>query len=414
MKALRRNKVYRVRLEAISPVHIGSGEEILANYGYIYFPEERKIAVIDDAKLLSVIGEENFHHWLANLEKGVDMAIYLNDIRKLTVRAEDIALRVIHVDEHAPVFKELSNQVIREQLHTGTGIPYLAGSSIKGAIRTALLSTTIKNDPDIDDFFTKNKTIRKRGRRQETRIDVVQNLVDFRGNYNDRTIQQRYFGNHPNEDIFRLLRVGDAHFEKNSTTSVFSKSANKHFGKWKFENRFNQFVECIPSAASTHLNIQFDDILHQYSKDRKYQVNDRSGNRHAVFKNKNTSALELYQLFDTINAYTDEYLAREFDIWNEEWNTHKIIGQYLDFLEDVIQIEVNQADKNTCILRLGWATGFNNITGGWQKHKMEKDHYENLVGLLRPNKPQHLLYPKTRRMTADGIPLGFVKLTIEN
>ena len=61
------NKV-NIHVKALTPVHIGSGNELKGNYEYIFFPKENVIAVISPTKILSKIGVENIDKWIAVID----------------------------------------------------------------------------------------------------------------------------------------------------------------------------------------------------------------------------------------------------------------------------------------------------------------------------------------------------------
>ena len=48
-----------VQIETLSPVHVGSGVELQSNFEYLYFADENCLVVIDDAKVLDILGEDN-------------------------------------------------------------------------------------------------------------------------------------------------------------------------------------------------------------------------------------------------------------------------------------------------------------------------------------------------------------------
>ena len=74
----------------------------------------------------------------------------------------------------------------RQQLRNGTGKPYIPGSSIKGAIRTALLNI----------FLGK---LQRNWREDE--------LKNKRGNFSDKAVQSIIFGKDPNHDFMRFRCV---------------------------------------------------------------------------------------------------------------------------------------------------------------------------------------------------------------
>lgn len=388
---------HKVNIKTLSPVHIGSGEDLQVNYRYIFFPKERVVAILDDNKMLEVIQEENIQHWIDTLDKEEDMLAYLNTNRKLDVTAEMIAARVLRVEGTGPLFDTKKEKNIREQAFTGLGQAMIAGSSLKGAIRTAVLNLHIEEDKS--DFYKKR-----------------QNITNRQGRFSDEHIQSKFLGQDPNHDIFRLLRVGDIHFETGTTECLLTKTINLKGKEWTFKTSTNteQFIECIPTGATAAFNISYNKNLvkganHFYVSDKR----DRNRGYYPLFEGKDVSELELPNLFESINKFTKMMLEEEFKFWEEEKNYPNEVEEYLDYLDSVIYETIEKSDKNTCIIRLGWGTGFNSITGGWQNYKMNDRDLDKVIETQRPKHPTSLLFPKTRRMTEAGMPLGFVQLTLD-
>jgi hypothetical protein len=55
--------------------------------------------------------------------------------------------------------------------------------------------------------------------------------------------------------------------------------------------------------------------------------------------------------------------------------------------------------------------GHHNMTSVWHGELSDDDYYD-LVKFLRPRYLEDIVYPKTTRLLAGGVPLGYVKLTI--
>lgn len=210
-------------ISTLSPVHIGCGED--------YYPTNY---VIDDGLL---------HHFSEEaLLKSLNVT-ELNNLVKLVNEADEDTIRKIQSDiydkkdqlkNHATnavvVSKGLANfyksrigktsqheagnkkvnhklEIARHAFNSHTQIPYFAGSSIKGAIRTALLKNLnqwdnlrqVCNDLEITDeqgrrfYFDKNKEIAN-----DCNKKLQKNLL----NYQDIE-----------EDPFRLLKISDAPYQ---------------------------------------------------------------------------------------------------------------------------------------------------------------------------------------------------------
>ena len=361
-----------VQIETLTPIHVGSGVKLQPNIEFLVFGNE--IAVIDDEKVLSIIGEENIAQWIGIIQKKESLLPYLQK-RKPNLKAEDIALRIIHNKEKHKVGNE-----IHSQIHNGFGLPYLPGSSIKGAIRTAVFANI--------------------ARKAENKATVKAEIGK-----NDKFLQKKLIGNDPNTDPFRFLQPGDAHFEK--TEFLELKIANVTNYGWEFKIRgkaTSQFVECIPAKAVSEIRLKFqDDVLRNVSFGVAEAMKDKLKATSVLSKN----LLNQKQLFKDINAHTLKVLDLEIDELETVFDDNDILYDYQENMAWIRrQIKDLQGSETECILRLGFGTGYHSITGGWKKEVTGQEellgHGHSFAGI----------YPKTRRFTASGDPLGFLKLKV--
>ena len=131
-----------IKIETLSPVHIGSGTEWMGNYEYLKFSNERKIVVIDDHKVLNLIGKENLNRWVSLIENQGDLLEYLQRQKSDLVSAD-----VARYSMHAPGVTPSKENTIKAFIRNGQHMPYIPGSSLKGAMRTAFLRMLIDQQP---------------------------------------------------------------------------------------------------------------------------------------------------------------------------------------------------------------------------------------------------------------------------
>ncbi|MBL7791854.1 MAG: type III-A CRISPR-associated RAMP protein Csm5 [Saprospiraceae bacterium] len=366
----------KLTITTLTPLHIGSGTDFQGNFEYLYFKEQGVAVVIDQEKTLGVLGEEKITNWITCIEKREDLLALLKT-RKANLRPEDIALRRIPV-----VHKGLSGKnALREQLHDGMGKPILPGSSLKGAIRTAIFAQ----------FIYKNTHL----------LNNRANLQNRRGKFDDRELIKRCFGKDPNHDILRLLQVGDAFFE--GTQCYSSNIVNQSGEKWITGSRTPgkdpmQFLEAIPAGSCNtgYVDFRIDDALFQMAEKKDVFTGD-------------ISIVQFHRLFPLLNDHIKDIVEREIKYWEDEGNP-EAIGDYMEELGKILEV-IEACDEKSCVIRLGWGTGYRTMTGAWDR-KLPDDIYYDLVKSLRPKHPEELVYPKTTRMLEGGVPLGFIKLSI--
>ncbi len=361
-----------IQIKALTPVHTGSGAEWQSNFEYLYFREEAVIAVIDPEKVLNILGEEYLPQWIACIEKQESLLALLQT-RRPGLRAADVALRTVVCDQFL-------SKPVREQMRSGNGAPLLAGSSLKGAIRTALWAKLMLDNADL----AKNRD--KLG------------VVDRRGNlrWSDQPLSKSFFGNDPNHDIFRLLQVGDAAFTQTEIRQT--DVVNQYRERWAIKNDLTQYVEVIPAGSAVSVSLHFNALLRQ-----------RAGNTF----NQNAAKLELSQLFPLINQYTERLLSDEISYWEDKADQLEALDTYVQELERLLAIVQSCTDRE-CVLRLGWGSGFRFMTGDWHGAMTDDDYTELIQDHLRKGKnyADDVIFPKTLRLCSDGTPLGFTKLLL--
>jgi len=382
---------YQLQLTTLTPLHIGSGAEYQGNIEYLLFKDEGVAALVDDKKVLDVIGAEHLSQWVSVIDKDEDLLDLLKSRSTADLKANDVAKRLIPIKGKQPALRNN----IKAQLFTGigSGSALLPGSSVKGAIRSVLLAYLIKQQPSAVNL-SEMLGSRRYGK--------------FR--YNDSQVTARFFGKRknyappgemrhdPNKDWLRFLRVSDVTFD--STQVYESVIINKHFESWKVKEK--SFWECIPEQLTTSGKIQVPDALIDEVEKKRYIKTNR---RYLVPE----------RLCSLINEHTKELLEYERDILYEEYHPDAFEA-YDSELERIVS-EFDIANEYTCILRIGAGGGWDYMTGAWLRNPdavSDRDWGRLKNSLRRGRYPDHLMFPKSRKLLAGGIPLGFVKIKFES
>ncbi|GAB2596445.1 type III-A CRISPR-associated RAMP protein Csm5 [Spirosoma areae] len=384
-----------VLVETLTPLHVGSGRMLQGNTEYLYFQNERTVAVVDERKILEIIGEANLERWVDIIGKGTELLEYL-ETRKPGVKPVDTSRRVLSVvGKSSPG----GNQTIREQLFSGNGQPILPGSSLKGAIRTAVLNALIRLNPTAARDIRAFKQVEDR---QDFRTGHTIRKVKYKGG----SLEKKYTGPDPNHDVFRLLRIGDIHFEQ--TVCLLSETLNE-LGNSNLEMKdsVKQFIECIPAGAETICRVQIPAELKARLNETRY--------REIADKIPHRDRMEWVSLLADINVNTKRLIQNELDRYQSQ---HLPAGanKYLDSLKGMM----TGLKANQCVIRVGFGTGYLNMTGGWAE-----EQWRNVPGINYPQEMADLgegvrrntrynsfELPKSRKMALGGVPLGFLKLTL--
>lgn len=368
-----------IKIEVLSPVHIGSGNLLQNNTDFVTTDNgvDYYIRVIDDRKILELIGVEHLDDWLLSIERKDNTKELVKRFAPNSKVADYSKRRLI--DYSSGVNK---NDTLKECIHNGLGFPYIPGSSIKGAIRTAILTSLV------------TKIENKESKIKSGKIDRNgQSLL------NATKIEQELFGKDPNSDIFRFIHVGDSYFEKDTEIALRVVNINIRRGNDLMDNSKPQLIEAINNGVSSTLQMKIANDYYMWVKTKFPSI----GNLAAEINSLNN-------LFLLINAHTEKLVNAELDFWREINKTGS--EDYVENLEKILS-EIKSCKKgNECVLRIGHASGWRFITGGWTEELNNFD--EVVIPASRPknNNYSEYVFPKSRRIDEESDVLGFVKLSI--
>lgn len=376
-----------VKIETLTPVHIGSGNLLQNNIDFVI---ERKdgdsfIYKIDDRKVLNLIGVENIDKWIAMIEKKEPAFNFFKQHSSYSSYKDFSNQRVTCFANNIK-----PNDTIKEIVYNGMGLPYIPGSSIKGAIRTSILAALTKNMKDLDDIiFLKNR--------------FGQFVTNRMGNniVSGEAIEKELFGNNPNSDIFRFIRVGDAYFDNQSVIATKMINLNIRVNKDSlWDESKPQIIEAI--AEEEHTNIEIN-IAREYYRKVKSEFRDLG--------HMPSEIQSLDSMFLLINEHTRSLVQTEIDYWSEISKDKEHGEAYIELMEKLLKIIDNCDRGKSCVLRVGHASGWRFITGAWTE---SLNSFNQVIDSSRPNNNRYMNYdfPKSRRIDDYGDAMGFVKLTI--
>lgn len=375
-----------IKLETISPVHIGSGTQLQGNAEYLYFEQEKAIVVADESKILDIIGVENIHIWVNYIENPESQNSFLDYLRKRrpNIQPEDVAERILPLKgKRAPYF----TNTLREQIFTGTGKPYIPGSSIKGSVRTALFASGL--------FARYEKS--------GVPEDKLGTVHRFSNKFiiNDKTLQQTLFGKDPNSDWMRMLRVGDCHFESGTTRASFAETLNERKPyQYEIKNEVRQLIEYIPANSSTHFRF---DIADEQIRLIKRKAPD-------LFV-PGVDQLDYQKLCSLIHRHSLRLLKNEIQFFEDAQHLPAEVDGLMEFMQD-LYADAQKYEDQTCLMRLGFGTGYLNMTGNWVADLVPDDAMFDDIATAVRRTPRYngLALPKSRKIMFDGVLPGYVKL----
>lgn len=360
------DKKYPIELEVISPLAVGNGNDKEWIKGLDFVQKDDKVYILDLHKAVEQgvdVGR------LTNLflkydEKGI-LQLLGNNVDKV---AKYVFVSPMRTENKIKAF-------IRTQLFDK---PIVAGSSLKGAIRSALfhfLRTTEKSNEEV--FGTMKE----------------------------------------GTDFMRFIRVGDV--EMPSTILVNSKIYNlrghgtQWQGGWKHAKTnkegdsfttgdyspqgFNTLYECVAPGQKGMGNISLAgnayDLLEHYG----HNAISYADRKHKLIHSP------ISELFKVVNNATKVYLTKEKHFFEQypAQRTDEIVS-HIEYLINIIP-----TDGSSCLLKMSAGVGFHSITGDWQF-----DDYD-ITDLWKEGKNKDKKKYKSRKIADYGSQLqlmGFVKL----
>ncbi|HQB09457.1 MAG TPA: type III-A CRISPR-associated RAMP protein Csm5 [bacterium] len=343
-------KYYEITLETITPVHVGSGEEYINGLdfiGDIFFDINRLMREAStDSKMMNNLCNE--------IEKG-NLRNFYNSNRELFSK----------ISEKKSIPNSIFGQNIKKHIKTNGKI-YLPGSSIKGAIRTAIAASYA---------YDENHNYQ----------DLLSSINDYCRDtkYADKKLLESMFGKDPKENLMRILTVTDATVGKSSRIyEMLVLNSVRMRGK-------KIFYEMIPENTELRCSITLDQFLSDEENRKKAKIP-----KHAFSFN---------EIIEAIKEDADANAVINMDFQNNE------ISSFYKMLKE------NYLDKGDIVFNLGAGIGWIGTTGNLIGKKLTESVRKNL---RLSSDADHIKqpFPKTRRVVDVGrkiVPPGWVKMTFE-
>lgn len=373
----------QIKIETLTPVHIGNGNFLRNKADFTVFRDEKGhnlICVIDPRKILDLVGAEHLDDWILSIENQEDdIQRFVKQYNK-NVTPDDYALRIIW--NFVKGIRD--SDTIKECMHDGRGMPYIPGSSIKGAIRTAIVSSLAKGKDSAD---------------LERRIKRGKNgQIDKR--FAAQQIEKDFFGDDPKNDIFRFLQVGDAYFERGRKIAIRMVNLNITESENLIDKKKSQVIETIKEGYSSVFQMK---IATEYYWKVKEQC---------ALKDLPEGMKSISSLFDQINKCSKGLVLDEIDYWEQVARQYEGADGYIQNMRDILKKINDCKEGKECVLRIGHGSGWRFITGAWSEDF--DNFYSKIVPVARFHDERYKDYdfPKSRRLQEKRKLIGFVKLSI--
>lgn len=366
----------RYKLKVLSPVHIGTGTRLSPLDGAYFRGRWYRIsldkvlrAVSDPLLLSNALGNRTFswEAWLGENMPGIPL--------------EDLSLYSVK----SPVLE--GRYELREAVKAPTFEPYIPGSSIKGAIRTALLWRMAKDDPS-------------------KLISSLWNRGDYRRERADDAVEAKFLGGDPHRDVLRALRVRDSSCEELERMEVglvwvYTLRDGRLERKVEEGREHKVFVEWFTEDAELEVDISVDEGLLSGPIGEELGFVGRA---------------DLVRRFaEACNDYAKEVIARELEFYSSYGGEE--LRPIVAFYKEL------EVPEDGFLLNIGWGGGWETKTlGGLLEEALGEDGFRKLrmtYSLGRSPRTRRIdldaPFPKTRRIAYDlrgpYWPLGWVRLS---
>ena len=355
-------------LKTLTPVHIGSGNELKQGVDYFHAYKDKQIGKADFNKMSGYIKDVN--DWANKIMKGENI---FESLAYKGVKLEDVCSEILPVKAHKGnyLFEFIRNQKKRE--------PVIPGSSIKGAIRTAFLAPVLKE-------HYKNKA-----------DEIIRNYNSYKKN--DAKLLQPVLeiesGRKPNpqNNIFKYIQVSDALAKlSNLSVDIFQTLNMNREENWYIKDVLTQNKEVFEGEVTFSIRI-----------DPRF------------FEKNKLNITNLEDFFKTIHNHTLHLLDTELhnfelDLDDDLFKTPKLGQELITQLKNIKTQAENQS--GSFLMRMGAGSGWDYMTGAWFKEITGYEQWDDFVKIIRNNRYKDYPFPKTRRLTSELKMPGFVLLTI--
>ncbi|TXT61148.1 MAG: hypothetical protein BAJALOKI3v1_820003 [Promethearchaeota archaeon] len=428
-----RKEIFDVEYKIVTPVHIGNGIQLpKTEFGAI--KTKNVLRKIDFDNFIESIPSDKIGQISKDLRTAENE--FLNQILHMSENdLEQIAKEydlLCYFNYHYEDIKKIRE--ITAHIKNPFSKPYIPGSSIKGWIRTAILSYYLRKIKDtnifFDDFNKKLPSLPKGGRK----------LYYEKRDMGD-IFEKRIFGGDPREDIFRFISVPD-------TTPIDPDQLRLGFiqifhpteqrGNYKFDSlQFSQYLEVLKKNTTLKSKIIFSQELDDFKKE--YLQSDNFSTKLRKYIIENLIELPRKELIKEITTINNN-LSKNIMEYNYKYLTtlnREIGSQELDSLVDYYENELFPfydeiiEKNNQFLLRLGASTEWHSKTVGLEimryllreKHVDFNNFYDgmNQLKLFKGQKMhKHFeLTPISRSYLVDenlrpSQPLGWVKAEIKS
>lgn len=339
---------YKLKCEILSPIHIGTGDEI----GPMdYLIKEGKFYKIKFERYVSNMDDKQREEFEGLIDKGnlIEIRNYVTeniDTEKESVYSTDVNSNIVNL--YNSKLSNIDNQLlIGPFIRTeGGSIPFVPGSSIKGAIRTAI----------VNDLANKSSLPKPKYPKEE--YEFESRVLGYKDAKNDP---------------FRGIKLKDGHLKENTTIIREVRNVSKKNGNMLQANNI-QIISEVTHSLITGKTVDFETEI--------------SFDEALFATNYLSKKITLEEIINSCTTFYRDKMEKEHIKFYKNTESEKYSTMLLE----------TPLDKNSFILRIGRFSGVESVT---------LDNYRN----PKPpgNKTT---WGTTRNLVEKIYPMGWVKVSV--
>lgn len=357
---------HKIRLMPLTSLHIGSGEKL--SNGCDFLVDDRFVYILDEAKIGAQLDVE---HKPEMLRRWADAA-YRLDLKQFLNSCHVDLRRVSRVlDNYASSFT--FNSQLSSFIRDGQDCCYVPGSSIKGAIRTAIVTWLVNTKRE---KLLSSSSMRDAEKWEDELLGKIQ------------------------QSFMRFIRVGDARLlngeGKTEVINTVQLKIDKKTGR-PMVDTIKQYCEVLKPEEINDLEFTLTIDTEGYERAFSSRIPGFE------VKEMPTVLQSANNLFRLINAHTLRLINSELQKWQGGGSSvekDKMV-ECLNNVKDEAEQCVAEGNHR-CVMRMGNGSGWRFMTGAWAERLRDI-----AIG------PYRSKTPKTRRIDEDSCDLlGFVMLEL--
>ncbi len=336
---------YTLNMMTLSPLHVGSGRDLLRDYDYVVH-RGRTWRVDEDALFDAAMGDADFDAALIG-RPAVEL-LQDDDYRP----GSDFFRYVV---KGMPRSQREGAQ-LSEQIKDAFNRPYLPGSSLKGAFRTAVFDWALAQNPRALDT----------DRLKQSRNWVAQ------------PIERSVLGRDPNHDLLRALHVADsAPLDPDDALTI--ENAQVVTGK---KTGSPVELEALRPEVRLRTTVKIDLALFTDQAEQELRMGDKLS--------------WLRDLMGLCRARVTPILAAE-----QAWFARNYPGSPVAAFYSQLHQLVKEMRDERCLLQVGWGGGWHSKTVGPRLSERQKEDVIRSYRLARGRRGRGDPFPSSRRVALD-------------